>query len=70
MKLAQYSHQCGPRNVCTCGADRRAQNVQSPEGTEPDTKEPNSNGALALGLFWSSKAELHTFLKEQTDFDL
>lgn len=24
MKLAQYSHQCGPRNVCTWGHSRHA----------------------------------------------
>lgn len=39
MKLAQYSHQCGPRNVCTCNPKRRkvSENSESFGGRWPQT---------------------------------
>ena len=72
MKLAQYSHQCGPRNVWTCEPKRRKVSENSVTRRQValdmnDTMKqmPVWEEASLARLFLSSDAELQTDLRKQ-----
>ena len=77
MKLAQYSHQCGPRNVWTCEPKRRKVSENSVTRRQValdmnDTMKqmPVWEEASLARLFLSSDAELQTDLeKTEMHFD-